>query len=288
MKDNINIKDTLKIDGIRKKLDVAIDDMDMLQIEKQLTKLSDKELDHFSIEDSKLFAKRIIKKNKKGFDVMIKKYKKAGALVASVSLILMIGVSVCYATGFYKEFKFFNKNNTVEIRTNQNISKEEAKQLADEASEAYENQISEGATIAIPMKSFASIKEVKETLGIDIVLPSYIPTDFEMNSQIETQTYNDSYNIYTTFQSKDNEERLLGITVISDSLPEDSTEITVTDSVFRDTYTTPAGTEYTILEEDGGIIAMAEINNIQYALVFMGLSQEEMNKVINSVDLSKY
>lgn len=53
-------------------------------------------------------------------------------------------------------------------------------------------------------------------------------------------------------------------------------------------YKTPAGIKYSILMEDEMIIATTDINNIQYALLFMEVNEEEMHGVINSVDLSGY
>jgi hypothetical protein len=288
MKDTF--RNTPQFHSTKNKLDEAIDNMDISEIEKQIDILSANNPFPYPIEDSKLFAKRIIKQNKEGYDTMKKNHKKFAAIAASLILTITIGVTAAYATGLFKEFNFFNKNTTVKIKTTQDMSDDEAQKMAQEASDSYNNpKDPQKETKQVDTQSFPSIEKVKEALGIDIVLPAYIPEDFEMDKDIKVQSpFDKNFNIYTTYKSKENTERLLGITIISENLPEDSTHITVTDAVYQDTYTTPTGTQYTLFNEDKGVIASIEIDNIQYALVFMGLSEDEMHKVIDSVDLSTY
>lgn len=288
------MKDTFKDIGnpnrTKSKLDEAIDNMDMMEIEKQLDKLLVDKPFPYTIENSKLFAKKIIKNQKKGYDIMKRNSKKCGTLIASLILTITVGVTAAYATGLFEDFNFFYKNTTVEIESNQNIGEKKAKKLAEEANDSYNtpSNTKESST-ETNLKIFSSIQEVKEALGIDIVLPSYIPTDFEIDKDIRVQpSYNNNYNIYTSYTSKENEEKFLGVTVISNNLPEDSTVVTVSDAVYKDDYTTPSGTQYTLLDEDSLTIAKVEINNIKYGLLFRGVSKDEMHKVIDSVDLSPY
>ncbi|MCT4507757.1 MAG: hypothetical protein N4A48_03215 [Tepidibacter sp.] len=282
-----NSKTNSKYKDINSKLDEAIDSMDMFEIEVQLEKLSNKEEFPYEIEDSKFFAKRIIKQSKKGNGSMRRNVKKSGILVAC--LVLTIGVTVAYGTGLFKNFKFYNEKTTVEIRTNQNISEEEAERIAKEAEDDYNSPSTEDTTEKDTKKIFSSIKEVEETIGMQITLPSYIPEDFQMEKDIMVyNTRGDNHNIYITYMSSEKEDRLLGITTITRNQPEDSTIITVTDAVHKNDYKTPSGTKYSILEEDEAIIATTDISNVQYALIFMGVNEEEMHKVINSTDLSGY
>lgn len=291
-------KDDPEFNNIKDKLDEAIDNMDISEIEKQLAKLAHDNPLPYQIEDSRLFAKRIIKQNKKGDDTMKINYKKFGTLVASVLLTITIGLTAAYAMSLFQEFNFFNKDTTVNIRSNQNLSEEEAKKINEEVSKMFGMEASETSnnqgnrqetSKETGIKSFSNIKEVKEALGIDIVLPSYVPVDFEMNKNVNVQsTINDNFNIYTTYDSKENTERFLGVTVITKNLPEDSTVMTVTDVVHKGFYTTPAGTKYTLMDDDAAVIATIEINNIQYALIFQGISEDEMHKVIDSVNLEIY
>lgn len=282
-----NSKTNSKYKDINSKLDEAIDSMDMFEIEVQLANLSDKEEFPYEIEDSKLFAKRIIKQSKKGNGSMRKNVKKSGILVAC--LVLTIGVTVAYGAGLFRNFKFYNEETTVEIRTDQNISEEEAARIAKEAEDDYNSPSTEDTTEKDTKKIFSSIKEVEETIGMQITLPSYIPKDFQIEKDISVyNTFDNNHNIYINYISREKEDRLLGVTIITQNHPEDSTVVTVTDTVHKNDYKTPSGTKYSILEEDEAIIATTDISNIQYALIFMGVNEDEMNKVINSTDLSGY
>ncbi|SKC84781.1 DUF4367 domain-containing protein [Maledivibacter halophilus] len=288
MKDTF--KDIGKSNNIKNKLDKAIDNMDMPEIEKQLDKLSADKPFPYEIEDSKIFAKKIIKQNKKGYDTMKNNYKKFTTLAASLILTITIGITAAYATGLFQEFNFFNRDTTVKVRSNQDIREDEAKRLASEASDAYNTpSATKKSSREVDIKTFSNIQEVKEALDIDIVLPSYIPEDFVIDDNIRVENlYDKNFNIYTTYTSKENKERLFGVTVMTNNLSGDMTSITVTDAVYKDTYTTPDGTKYTLLEEDGTTIAEVSINNIDYALIFSGISDDEMNKIIDSVDLNTY
>ncbi|WFD10916.1 hypothetical protein [Tepidibacter hydrothermalis] len=285
MKDNL--KNTPRFESINSELDKAIDQMDILEIEKQLEKLSEEKPLPYSIEDSKIFAKRIIEQNKKGYGSMRRSVKKSVILVACI--VLTIGVTVVYGTDLFKNFKFYNQETTVEIRTNQNISEEEAASMAKEAEDDYNSPSTQGTTEENELNKFANIKEVEESIGIKITLPSYVPQDFEMKKDILVQnSFDNNHNIYISYMSKEKKNRLFEVSIITQKQPEDSTIVTVTDTVHEGEYKTPSGTKYSILKEDEGIIATTDINNIVYSLIFTGVNEEEMHKVINSVDLSGY
>lgn len=267
----------------------AIDEKNMNEVEKQLALISERSPLPFTVEDSQLFAKRIIYYKKKGSNEMKKRSRKIAALAASFALVLCMGITV-YASGLYKEFTFFNKDTTVIIKSDQDMSEEEAKELASEAAEAYNQPVDEAA-IVVPVEeqSYTDLAAIKEAFGIDVIVPAYLPKEFVMDSEIYTQAVpGSSTNVYVSYTSQLDPETRFGITVIKSDLPEDSTSITVVDSVYKDTYTTPSGTKYTLLTEEAAIIAQTEINDIQYALIFVGVSEEEMHKVIDSADLESY
>ncbi|MBF8982569.1 hypothetical protein IZY60_03355 [Lutibacter sp. B2] len=282
-----NLKKTPEFQSINSKLDEAIDQMDMSEIERQLEKLSEKKPLPYAIEDSKIFAKRIVKQNKKGLVSMRKNIKKSGIIAAC--LMLTIGVTAVYGTDLFKNFKFYNQKTTVEIRSNQNISEEEAKRLAKEAQEDYDSPPEQGTTEEDKPRTFSSIKEVEERIGIKIILPSYIPEDFQMKRDILVQnSFNNNHNIYIKYTSKAKKNRSLYVSISTQEQPEDSTVVTVTDGVHKGEYKTPNGTKYAILKEDEGIIATTDINNVSYNLIFTEVNEEEMHSVINSADLSGY
>ncbi|WP_099189603.1 hypothetical protein [Tepidibacter mesophilus] len=282
-----NLKKTPEFQTINSKLDEAIDQMDISEVERQLEKLSEVKPLPYAIEDSKIFAKRIIKQNKKGQGCMRKNIKKSGIVAAC--LMLTIGVTAVYGTGIFKNFKFYNQKTTVEIRSNQDISEEEANRLAKEAEKDYDSPSTQGTTEEAELRTFSSIKEVEETIGIKVILPLYIPKDFQMEKDIMVQnSFNNNHNIYISYKSNAKNNRSLDVTIATQDQPEDSTVVTVTDAVRKGQYTTPYGTKYTILKEEEGIIATTDINNISYNLIFTGVNKEEMHRVINSADLRGY
>lgn len=282
-----NLKNTPNFENINSKLDEAIDQMDILEIEKQLAKLSEENPLPYSIEDSKIFATRIIEQNKKGHESMRKRIKKSGILVACI--VLTIGVTVVYGTDLFKNFKFYNQKTTVEVRTNQNISEEEAASMAKEAEEDYDSPSTQGTTEDSELRKFASMKEVEESIGIKIILPSYIPADFQIKKDIVVQnSFDNNHNIYINYISKGEKNRSFEVSIITQNQPEDSTVVTVTDSVHEGEYKTPSGSKYSILKEEEATIATIDINNVIYNLIFTGVDEEEMHKVINSVDLNDY
>lgn len=266
-----------------------IDKMDITEVENQLEKLSEIRPLPSDIEDGRCFGERIIKQNKKGYGIMGKNIKRFGTLAACLLLTISVGVTAVYGTDILKRFEFFNDDTTVQVRTNQNVSEEEAERLAKEAQEDYDSSDRENLTIETTENIYSSIEEVTENTGVEIVLPSYVPDDFQMGKDISVyDTFNDNYNIYITYNSKEKEDRLFGVTIITQNQPEDSTVVTVTDAVQEGEYETPSGTKYTILDEDGMTIATTSINNIEYSLLFVGVNEKEMHKVINSADLIEY
>ncbi|MDF2596143.1 MAG: hypothetical protein K0R69_2484 [Clostridia bacterium] len=275
---------------VQDSLDQAIDDMDITQINLQLEKLSDIDPFSYQIEDSYLFAKKIIRQNKKGNAIMKKTYKKWGTLTASLILTAIVGVSGAYAAGLLDQFTFFNKDKTIVVKSNQPLTSEEAKELADDAAFAYD-QPKDLENYASPVEenAFTSVAEIKEAFGMDIVFPDYIPSDFQLDPEIHTQTLSDdNFQIYTTFTSKQGGNRRFGISLIYSKLPPESTSITVTDAVYKDDYQTPSGTEYTLFDEEDATMAQTEIGDIEYILVFLGFEKEEMYQVIDSTNLEAY
>lgn len=273
-------------------LDNAIDTMDIVEIEKQLSRLEDLVVE---IEDSKFFAKKIINTNQKGNHFMKKNYKKLGTVVASVALAVVLGSGTIYATGIYKTFEFFNEETTTIVKTKHTrIEDKEAARLAKEASEAYDEPHKTGGNVMeVQEKTFGSIQEVQEELNIDIVIPKYIPEGVQQEDTINVETtaheaVGRTDRVYTTYRSINGEEKCFGITVIKEEMKEDVTSIVTTDAVYKDRYTNEYGDEYLLFNEDGGIIAQTTIKNIEYVLVFMGIDETEVYKTIDSTDLGIY
>jgi len=273
--------------GKMKQLDHAIDQMNISEVEKQLATLEDIATFKVFGNDSELFARRIIIENRREVEYMNKSFKKYRILVACLVLLVTLGVTAGYASGLFSKFKFYNETTTVEIRTDQNINNDDAQRMAQDAEADYyeEHEIVDKPTVM----TYSSIEETEEAVGLKIVIPSYIPKDFRMEDGISVyDTLDNNYNIYVTYTSKVQENRMLGVTIITQNYKEGSTVVTVRDSVYQDDYITPSGNHFTMLSEDGCEIASIDMNKMQYALIFMGVAEEEMYQVIDSIDLGLY
>lgn len=287
-----NSQDSLATKQINTTLDTAIDNMDLETIEKQLTQLEDLSS---QVEDSRLFAKRIINQNKKGNDFMKKSYRKLGKIAVSIAGVLLIGGGTVYATGIYKTFTFFDKETTTFVKTTDQKAKDkELERLAKESSESYGNPHESSENVMeVQKKMFESVKEVKEQLNIDIAVPNYIPEGLEQGKEIYVETTEHEAvgrtdRVYTTYRSVANEDKRFGITVIKEEMKQEVTSIVTMDAVYKDKYTNRYGDEYMLFDEDGGIIAQTSVGNVEYLLVFMGVDEDEIYKTIDSVDLSVY
>lgn len=272
------------------RIDDAIDGMDLERIEDFIEGLEDCDELESSMEESALFARRIIRDKRGGRKMNGRKNSgmRRFGLVASCALAFVAVGITAYAGGLFEKFDFYNDTNTVQIRTNQELSEEEAAQMAKEASQDYESgEVDENAYVPEEV-TYSTIDEAVEKTGVDIAVPSVLPSGVFIKEEIMAyETGADNQNIYVMYSSED-EKKLFGITVITQNMTENSTVVCVTDAVHRTTYTTPSGDKYEILDEDGGIIASTSVGSIEYALVFMGVSEEEIHKVIDSADLSIY
>lgn len=276
-------------------LNKAIDTNNVDEIKKQLEKLEEIEALTNRMGDSTLLAKRIIKENKKGNETMKNNSKKLGTMIASLSLAVLIGGGTIYATGLYKNFTYFGEETTSTVKSAcPGITEEEMESMAKEASETYGITLDEGTTVVTPEEyTFASIEEVKEALDIEIAIPNAVPKDFVLDEEIYVESMKDEAfgkreSIYLTYSSELDENRRLGVSIFNEQLGEETTVVTTTDSVYKEEYTNAFGDEYKILEEDGGIIATTTVGNIEYAIIFLGVEEEEMHQIIDSTDLSIY
>ncbi|MHC1749410.1 MAG: hypothetical protein AB9856_14155 [Cellulosilyticaceae bacterium] len=276
-------------ESLKEELDKAVECMDMEKIEKLLAEISERNPMPIQIEDSKLFAKKIISCEKKGNDLMKKTYRKVASFAAGIAVVAGIGVT-SYATGMWRQFDFFEKDKTMSVRSNTEVSKEEAKQLINNS-----NKEQEGPTREAETKDtvFNSLEEVKKELNVDVVIPSYVPQDFKQDKEIKTQSayYGEDaarHLVYVTYASPKNEKRLFGITITKIDATTDYTAVNETDATYTGKYDSKNGNHYTLLKEEEGTIATTNIGDVEYSLVFVGVDEKEMHKIIDSTDLSVY
>jgi|GEM_PF-5924467 len=277
-KANSMIKESLLIDK-------AIEKMDMEEIDRQLRFLEIEKPLPCDIEESELFARRIIKEGKKGEHKVQNKSRRMGIMIAVVMMVLTLGVTMVFGAGYLK-FDFFNHDTTVQIKTSENLTVEEAEALATEASEEYNNNVIDDAIVLETTKTnYNSIEELENDLEVKVVIPKYIPEGFVFDGNIMVQLSDISKNIYITYIN--GEEKMIGITMVVEEEIEGTT-VSVTDAVYKDSFKTESGTEYMILDEDGAKIATTEVGNLSYAIVTIGVSDEVIQKILESIDFDDY
>lgn len=267
----------------------AIDDMDIDQIEAYLDKMDDPvELEAVKI-DSELFARRIIDEHKDK-DVKRKMSTKRMIMFAAC-LVLAFAMGVtAHAAGLFNVFTYYGDSSTVEIRTDQELSQAERDVIVEEVVTSYENGEVTGTEVRTPeYKTYNGIEAVKEAIGVDIGLPGFIPEDFVMESEIMvSESFDGNHNIYVTYESSTDPNRMFGITVATQNYSEGSMVVSVTDTVYEDEYVSKSGDHFSIMSEDGGTVVIAELGHLQYALIFLGVEEAEIYQVIDSVDLGIY
>jgi len=271
------------------KLDEAIDNGDMNQINCYLDQLPDTDhLEELKI-DSELFARRIICENSVVNSNKKNVRKKYVLFAACLVIAFALGVTA-HASGWINVYRFFGDSSTVEIRTNADLSQREQDIIIEESITAYENgEVSNNTVREVVYRNFNDIKEVESEYGIKIIMPSYLPNDLVMEKDITvSDSFDDNHNIYLNYKSETNDSKMMGITIITQNYDESSMVVRVTDTVFEGNYTSTNGEAFTIFNEDGATIVASELGTISYGLIFMGFDEDEMYEVVNSVQLDNY
>lgn len=258
----------------------AIENCDMSRIDEELKLLESQSPFPQEEVDSTLFAKDIIKKSKGRKSGMKKAYK----MVAGLALAMIIGVTGVYASGLYKSFSFYKEDKTITVKSTGELTQEEALEMAVEAEKDLEQTPAEERVNTSEKLSYYSIAEAEKNLGIPIAVPTALPEAFEMDESVYVEKANRQTNIYVTFK---NGEKLFGITILADDVTEDMTSITITDSVYENSFKSN-GRDFNLFTEDGGLIATTDFGAVQYALISMGLTEDELKAIVDSVDLTVY
>lgn len=255
-------------------------------------------LDNFepdiSFEEPELFADKI-KQNVKGDVIDMKKkfkFTKFGVIAAVVAVISCASVSAAYILNTYT----VEKDGTLySVTSDQEIGKDELQNMVDEAADFDK---SEGT--AVPeneYEKFESIADAEKQYDMKILTPEVLP-DLKLESITGLQTVDDEkYGRSTVWlEYGDTEDKAFGITVAKKNLREGETSISGAefDAGTLSEYKSPKGYDFKILnesDEDGSHtakIAYAAAGKYEYALIFMGFDEAEINKVIDSLDLSEY
>ncbi len=285
--------------NLHTQLDKAIEQMDTTQIDALLQELENSSPTVPFIEDSKLFAKRIIKNKSilKGYDCMKIISKKRSAIVASITLVLVATTSVLYATGILSQITIFKEDATYTISSDTPLTEEQANALIEDLDDTPPSSENTVSTVS---RTYDSLEEASQDLNVPLTLPTILPEGFTLSKSMDIESYevtpgHFNTNIYLNFDNPTNDptadihtQKLFAISVLKSDNTGVSQSILKTDSIYDHIYTNALGDTYTILTEEGAILAKITLGDIDYILGFMNISEEEIYNTIDHTDLSIY
>lgn len=285
------------------KLNNAIDEMDMTTLSALLDEIETSTSHPPSLEDSTLFAKRIIKSKNtsipKGPDSM--KLKKHHALIASIALICVTSTTVLYATGAFNKLTIFRDDATYKISSNTPLTDKEVNELIDSMADTPTSSDEENiVNVEDFTHTYESLEDASKDLNVPLIIPTVLPKGFTLSKEVYAETYevtpgHPSSNIYLSFDNSaqdptldEHKQQIFGISVCYEDKTDVSQSILKTDLIYDHTYTNALGDTYTIYTDEGGIIANITIGDIDYTLCFMNIPDQEIYNTLDHTDLSIY
>lgn len=272
-----------------KELDRAIEKGDINEIMSIINEIPDNEPET----DVKEFSRNIIEKCSREAYTMKSKISRRIA-IAAAAIVAVTGVSVGAAT-ILSQFTFFKNGNYVTVTSNENLSREEAEKLADDAvNQNFEPNESNTAVA----QEFETIEDAEREYNMKIVLPEKMP-ELELVDVTGNQMYMGENSSDSTIWINygDAAEKAFGLTVTKNSIDnkDDVTVISSSDAEKDgEEFVSDKGYKFNVLkdvDEDTGRVARiltANEGEYEYSMVFIGFDENEINTVVNSVDLSQY
>ncbi len=252
-------------------------------------------LGRFSEEEASTFITKSINnaryQNIYGEKNIMKKRLSISAGIAAACILCTAGA---YASGIFTNKFFIDDGKVTHIISNSSLS-----------SETIDNMISDSSSIApqtknienmevfssiitendMETKTFTDAQEAQKKTGLIPIIPEYLPEDFsEVKYQADYLKNSDSTpnNVRTILNGKDN--RRISITQSAFDTEYDFTAISSFDADTTDTFHSANGTEYYVYSFDGVTTYMSGRDNKTTSIHFTGLSQKEIEDVLNSIE----
>lgn len=281
----MNAKNNIKL---RKDLDRAIEQGNIDDIKNIMENIPD----CIPPVSARELADRIMSVNKEVRPMKNKISKRVFIAAALIAVAACVSVS---AGVVLKSYLFEKDGKFVSVISNAGLSNEEAEAIADDS--VKENITPSNEENTLKPQSFDSIEEAEKTLDMEIALPAYNPLSEpeEITGArrylSDKSSYAEAWVVYGDVESK-----IYGITVTkNDFEDEEVTGALVTDSrMTGEEFTSDSGFKYNILtdsNESGDKVAyiyITYIGDYEYSMNFYGFDKSEMEKIVNSVDLSGY
>ena len=280
---------------ILRELDSAIDRGDISEINNGIEALTELQTEPIQAEDAMLFAARIEKINKEKNHMNKPKRILPVAIIAAI--VMAMGVTA-YAAVQFNWFSFVNDNKFVTIRTNENLTEQEIKDIINNSEELPEDfdpsQIIQPETEDF---SFTSVEEACEQLDMLIPMPADMPEmtlDDATGSKVSFGDDAQGRMVWLNYSDEDG--RMFGVTVNRHISAPGSPAFGYTthdmDEGSVGKYIGKSGDEYTTLTESDDTgektahIATIMLGEYEYSLVFFGFEESERTAIIDSVNLS--
>lgn len=289
--------DNNDIKNLQQKLDNSIDLMDIDSIDNLLNQIPD--IQNIEVEPADIFADKIRakshKKERNNMKLFKSKFSKIAAIAAAVTVITCVGVG---AANIIKNYTIADKDQYHNILSNQDLNENDIKDLtSDNDIDNDENSENKANVIKPDSYTFNSIEEAEKTLDMKVITPEIMP-ELEL-SDLSGQISDFGNGTKTSSlwaNYGDAETKLFGITVTKTVLGEDTTIVSNSemDEGSLGKYKSAKGYEFNTLAESNddktktANIATITIGNYEYSLVFYNFEQDEINKILDSADLSFY
>ena len=259
---------------LRIKLDNAIDLGNMEEVYALLNEISDFDKDFIEPDDVYEFAKSVRLKDKKGGNIMKRKFNFKRTVVIAAAIVAVVGIGVS-GSALFKQYNFSDGDKFYTLSADQNVDKE----VLDE----IEKNIKDGKTIIPPesndkesgasvkkaeIESFSSIEEAEKHFSMKVSTPNVMP-DLELKS--------------------------FGITVKKSDLEPENYILSSTDmdKGSHDEYVSQKGYKFDKFNESNDTkektanIYTTLKDNYQYSFVFYNFSENEIKEIVDSFDLSE-
>ena len=278
-----------------RELDSAIDRGDISEINNGIKALTELQAEPIQAEDAMLFAARIQKINKEKNHMNKPKRILPVAIIAAI--VMAMGVTA-YAAVQLNWFSFVNDDKFVTVRTNENITEQEIKDIINNSEELPED-FDPSQILQPDMEdfSFDSVEEACEQLDMLIPMPADMPEmtlDDATGSKVSFGDTAQGKTVWLNYSDADG--RMLGITVNRHISAPGSPAFGYTthdmDEGSASKYISKSGDEYTTLTESDDTgektahIATIMLGEYEYTLVFFGFEESERTAIIDSTDIS--
>lgn len=252
-------------------------------------------LGRFSEEEASTFITKSINNAKHqniygGKNIM----KKRLSISAGIAAACILCTAGAYASGIFTNKFFIDDSKVTHVISNSSLSSETVNNMISDSSSIasqvknIENMEVFSSTITendMETETFIDAQEAQKRTGIVPVIPKYLPEDFsEAKYQADHLKNSDSTpnNVRTIFHGKDS--RLISITQSSFDAKYDFTAISCFDADTTGTFRSENGTEYYFYSFDGVTTYMSGHDNKTTSIHFTGLSQKEIEDVLNSIE----